>query len=62
MTKPSKKARVSPFSNPEAVSRLLVLLLAKLGADSGEIGAALGVDSSRIRQLFPLSKVKKFKE
>jgi hypothetical protein len=59
MTKSNKAT--SPLTSPEAVSRLLLLLLAKLGADSAEIGAALGVDSSRIRQLFPMSKVKRLK-
>lgn len=43
----------------EGVKRLLVLLLLKLGATSEEIGAALGVDSSNIRHLFPIRSIKK---
>ncbi len=41
------------------VKRLLVVLLLKLGATSDEIGIALGVNSSRVRQMFPVSKIKK---
>ena len=43
----------------EAVKRLLILLLVKLGATSEEIGSALGVHHSRVRQLVPTSRVKK---
>jgi hypothetical protein len=43
----------------EAVKRLLILLLLKLGATSDEIGLALNLDSSRVRQLIPVSKVQK---
>jgi len=43
----------------EAVKRLLILLLVKLGSTSDEISAALGVHPSRVRQLVPTSKVKK---
>jgi hypothetical protein len=59
--KKAAAAGSSPFSGPEAVARLLVLLLAKLGTDSAEIGAVLGVDPSRVRQLIPMSKLKKLK-
>jgi len=47
------------IAEDESVKRLLVLLLLKLGSTSGEIGAALGVDSSAIRKMFPVSSVKK---
>jgi len=43
----------------EAIKKLLILLLVKLGSTSEEIGAALGVHHSRVRQLVPTSKVKK---
>jgi len=41
------------------IKRLLILLLMKVGASSEEIGAALGVDSSRVRQMLPARKVRK---
>lgn len=43
----------------EAIKRLLILLLLKLGSTSDEIGIALGVDDSRVRQLVPSRKIKK---
>jgi predicted transcriptional regulator len=43
----------------EDVKRLLILLLLKLGSTSDEIGSALNVDSSVIRKMMPLRKVKK---
>jgi hypothetical protein len=43
----------------ESANRLLILLLLKLGATSEEIGAALGIDSSGIRKLFPIRSIKK---
>lgn len=43
----------------DAVKRLLILLLLKIGSTSEEIGAALGVHHSRVRQLVPSGKVKK---
>ena len=43
----------------ESVKRLLMLLLLKLGATSEEIGAALGIDSSGIRKIFPIRSIKK---
>ena len=39
----------------EDIKRLLILLLLKLGSDSGEIGEALDVDSSVIRKMMPTS-------
>ena len=42
----------------DAVKRLLILLLLKLGSTSDEVGNALGVHHSRVRQLVPSSKVK----
>lgn len=43
----------------EAVKRLLVLLLAKLGSDSKEIGMALGVADSTVRKMISFRKVAK---
>lgn len=43
----------------DAVKRLLVLLLLKLGSTSDEIGRALGVDSSAVRRLVPAGRIKK---
>ena len=43
----------------EAVKRLLILLLLKIGSTSEEIGTALGVHHSRVRQFVPSRKVKK---
>lgn len=43
----------------ESVKRLLMLLLLKLGATSEEIGAALDMDSSGIRKMFPIRSIKK---
>ncbi len=43
----------------EAVKRLLILLLLKLGSTSEEIGTALGIHHSRVRQLVPSGRVKK---
>lgn len=43
----------------EAIKRLLILLLLKLGATSQEIGAALGTDSSVIRKMMPIKSIKK---
>lgn len=42
----------------QSIKKLLVLLLIKHGATSEEIGNALGVDSSRVRQMFPMRKAK----
>jgi hypothetical protein len=41
----------------EAVKRLLMLLLLKLGATPEELGMALNVNSSRISQMFPTRKI-----
>jgi len=43
----------------EDLKRLLILLLLKLGSTSDEIGSALGVDSSSIRKMMPVRKIKK---
>ncbi len=40
----------------EAVKRLLVLLLAKLGSGSKQIAMALGVDDSTIRKMISMRK------
>lgn len=42
----------------QSIKKLLVLLAVKSGATSEEIGLALGVDSSRVRQTFPMRKAK----
>jgi hypothetical protein len=43
----------------EAIKRLMILLLVKLGSDSKEIAGALGVDGSVVRRLVPTRSVKK---
>lgn len=43
----------------EAVKQLLMLLLAKLGSDSKEIGMALGVADSTVRKMISFRKVAK---
>jgi len=43
----------------EDLKRLIVLLLAKLGSDSAEIGMALQIDSSGIRKMIQMRRVKK---
>jgi hypothetical protein len=43
----------------QSIKKLIVLLLIKCGATSEEIGHALGVDSSRVRQMFPMRRAKK---
>jgi hypothetical protein len=43
----------------EDVKRLLILLLIKLGSTSEEIALALGVDSSVVRKMMPVRKVRK---
>ena len=44
----------------EAVKRLLVLLLMKLGTKTDEIGMALDVSGQRVRQIVHSAKVAKF--
>lgn len=41
------------------IRQLLLLLLVKIGSTSEEIGSALGIHQSRVRQLIPISKIKK---
>ncbi len=43
----------------DGVKRLLMLLLAKLGSDSGEIAMAMGVDDSTVRRIISFRKVKR---
>jgi hypothetical protein len=43
----------------DQVKRLLILLLVKLGSTSEEIGSALGVHHSRVRQMVPTGKIKR---
>lgn len=45
----------------EAIKRLLVLLLVKLGASTDEIGQALNVSGRRVRQLVPTKGVQKIR-
>jgi len=47
-------------SEMEAVKRLMILLLIKMGASQGEVAMALGVDQSSVSRMFPARKVKKF--
>lgn len=44
------------------IKGLLILLLIKAGTTSEEIGYALNVDSSMVRKMFPIKKIKKFNE
>jgi len=44
----------------DAIKRLMMLLLVKLGATSEEISAVLNVDASVIRRIVPSRRVKKF--
>lgn len=46
-------------SDLQAVKRLLMLLLLKLGATSEEVALALEVDPSAVRKTLPVRKVKK---
>ena len=43
----------------EAIKKLLILLLVKLGATSDEIGGALGLSAQRVRQLVAMAKIQK---
>lgn len=43
----------------EQIKRLLIALLLKFGASSQEIGLALGMDSSVVRKMFPVRKIKR---
>jgi DNA-directed RNA polymerase specialized sigma24 family protein len=43
----------------EALKRLMILLLYKLGSSSEEIGNALGVDSRSVRKMFSTKKVQR---
>jgi len=44
----------------EAVKRLLILMLIKMGTPQAEIALALGVDQSSVSRLVPTRKAKKF--
>lgn len=46
----------------EAVKKLLVLLLMKLGTSPDEIGLALNVSGRRVRQLVPSGEIAKLKQ
>lgn len=56
---PLEKSITELEAGLQDVKRLLILLLAKFGADSNEIGMALGVDGSTIRRTISLRKVNK---
>ncbi len=43
----------------QAIKRLLILLLVKLGSDSKEVAGAMGVDGSVVRRMVPTGAVKK---
>lgn len=45
----------------EAIKKLLILYLLKSGATSEEIGQAIDVDSSTVRKMFSIKKIKKSK-
>jgi len=42
-----------------SIKRLLIVLLAKLGSTSEEIGEALELDASSVRKMISLKKVKR---
>lgn len=44
-----------------AIKSLLMLLALKIGASTGELGAALGVTGARVRQMIRAGKIKKLK-
>lgn len=46
----------------ESIKKLVMLLLLKAGASQDEVGAALGVDRSRVSRMFPGIRIKKFSE
>jgi Mn-dependent DtxR family transcriptional regulator len=46
-------------SQIEDLKRLIILLLAKLGSDSGEIAMALQIDPSGVRKMIQMRQVKK---
>lgn len=43
----------------DAVKRLMILFLIKLGSDSKEIGMALGISDASVRKIMSMRKVKK---
>jgi len=43
----------------ESIKKLLILISIKSGANSKEIGHAVGIDSSAIRKMFRMRKTKK---
>jgi hypothetical protein len=43
----------------DAIKRLMILLLYKIGSSSDEIGTALDVDSSVVRKMFATRKIKR---
>lgn len=43
----------------EAIKRLLILLLLKVGATSNEIGLALDMHAGAVRKIIPAAKIKK---
>ena len=45
----------------EAIKGLLILLVAKLGADSKEIAMVLDIADSTVRNMISLSKIEKIK-
>jgi NADH/NAD ratio-sensing transcriptional regulator Rex len=49
------------FKELQSIRKLLVLIAIKSGATSEEIGQAIGVDSSTVRKMFPMKKIKKSK-
>ena len=58
MTKEKKKSK-KPLEPLEAIKRLLILIALLEGANSGEIAKILDVDSSTIRHMISIRKVKK---
>ena len=52
------KEEQSTLKELQSIKKLLVLSLIKSGATSEEIASALGIDSSTVRHMFSMKKVK----
>ena len=57
-----KRAERSEVAVLEDIRRLLILHFLKAGSKSEEIAMVLGVDGSTIRHLFPIRKIKPYRQ
>jgi hypothetical protein len=64
--RPKRGSQIEPDADPAgqaedtaAIKRLLTLMLVKLGATSDELAWALGVTGRRVRQVVPITSIKK---